>query len=119
MLFFLNNQQVAGEEFSPGQVGLFVNIGDDIIDVAHQDELGLVQRQHAFGVGAPEAALIMSLEAVFAALAGAALLSEQFTPAAVLGCVLILLSVALVEVGPIMKIHGMARALKNLLGPRH
>lgn len=68
---------------------------------------------------APEAALIMSLEAVFAALAGAALLSEQFTPAAVLGCVLILLSVALVEVGPIMKIHGMARALKNLLGPRH
>jgi len=68
---------------------------------------------------APEAALIMSLEAVFAAMAGAALLSEQFTPAAVLGCVLILLSVALVEVGPIMKIHGMARALKNLLGPRH
>lgn len=68
---------------------------------------------------APEAALIMSLEAVFAALAGAALLSEQFTPAAVLGCVLILLGVALVEVGPIMKVHGMARALKNLLGPRH
>ena len=28
-------------------------------------------------------------------------------------------AVALVEVGPIMKIHGMARALKNLLGPRH
>jgi drug/metabolite transporter (DMT)-like permease len=68
---------------------------------------------------APEAALIMSLEAVFAALAGAVLLSEQFTPAAVLGCVLILLGVVLVEVGPIMKVHGMARALKNLLGPRH
>ena len=67
---------------------------------------------------APEAALIMSLEAVFAALAGAILLSEPFTPPAVLGCVLILLGVALVEVGPLMKIHGVARALKNLLGPR-
>ncbi len=68
---------------------------------------------------APEAALIMSLEAVFAAIAGAVILSEPFTPAAVLGCVLILLGVALVEIGPIMKIRGMARAFKNLLGPRH
>jgi len=67
---------------------------------------------------APEAALIMSLEAVFAALAGAVILSEPFTPAALLGCVLILLSVAVVETGPIMKIHGVARALKNLLGPK-
>lgn len=68
---------------------------------------------------APEAALIMSLEAVFAALAGALLLSEPFTPPAVLGCALILLGVALVEVGPFLQIHGVARGIKNLLGHRH
>lgn len=65
---------------------------------------------------APEAALIMSLEAVFAALAGAVILSEPFTPAALLGCGLILLSVALVEVGPLRKMHGMAKTLRSLLG---
>lgn len=75
--------------------------------------LQILAQQHT---PAPEAALIMSLEAVFAALAGAAILSEPFTPAAVAGCVLILLGVALTEVGPLMKIHGLAKTLKRLLG---
>lgn len=66
-----------------------------------------------------EAALIMSLEAVFAALAGAIVLSEPFTPVAITGCVLILLGVVLVEGGPIMKIQGVAKALKNLIGLRY
>lgn len=49
---------------------------------------------------AAEAALIMSLESVFAALSGAVLLSERLTGSAVLGALLILLSVVLVEAGP-------------------
>lgn len=49
---------------------------------------------------APEAALIMSLESVFAALAGALLLSEHLTPWAAVGCALILLGVIVVELGP-------------------
>ncbi len=49
---------------------------------------------------APEAALIMSLESVFAALAGALILSERLTPLAAVGCALILLGVAVVEIGP-------------------
>lgn len=52
---------------------------------------------------APEAALIMSLESVVAAVAGAALLSERLTPLAVLGCALILFGVFLVEAGPALK----------------
>ncbi|MCX7898788.1 MAG: DMT family transporter [Methylocystis sp.] len=47
-----------------------------------------------------EAAVIMSLESVFAALAGALLLSERLTGPAVVGCALILLGVILVEIGP-------------------
>ena len=47
-----------------------------------------------------EAALIMSLESVFAAVAGATLLSERLTGPAVFGCVMILLGVVLVEAGP-------------------
>jgi len=50
-----------------------------------------------------EAALIMSLESVFAALSGAALLSERLTSLAALGCVLILLGVIFVEAGPAMR----------------
>jgi drug/metabolite transporter (DMT)-like permease len=50
-----------------------------------------------------EAALVMSLESVFAALAGATLLSERLTGPAVLGCILILLGVVLVEAGPAMR----------------
>jgi len=49
---------------------------------------------------AAEAALIMSLESVFAALAGALLLSERLTPLATVGCALILLGVIVVELGP-------------------
>ncbi|MGA8171388.1 MAG: DMT family transporter [Methylocystis sp.] len=52
---------------------------------------------------APEAALIMSLESVFAAISGAVLLSERLTSLAVLGCALILLGVILVEAGPAMQ----------------
>jgi drug/metabolite transporter (DMT)-like permease len=58
---------------------------------------------------AAEAALIMSLESVFAALSGAVLLSERLTGVAVLGCALILLGVVLVEAGP---------ALQNIGGRR-
>jgi len=47
-----------------------------------------------------EAALILSLESVFAALAGAALLGERLTPLALAGCALILASVLIVEFGP-------------------
>ncbi|HEX7964829.1 MAG TPA: DMT family transporter [Gammaproteobacteria bacterium] len=47
-----------------------------------------------------EAALIMSLESVFAALAGAVMLHERLTPLAAAGCGLILLGVVLVETGP-------------------
>ena len=50
-----------------------------------------------------EAALIMSLESVFAALSGAVLLSERLTGLAVLGCALILLGVIFVEAGPAMQ----------------
>lgn len=49
---------------------------------------------------AAEAGLIISLQSVFAALAGAAFLDDMLTPAAALGCGLILLSVAMVEAGP-------------------
>lgn len=51
---------------------------------------------------APEAALIMSLESVFAALAGALLLSERLTPWGAAGCALILLGVLIVELGPVL-----------------
>lgn len=47
-----------------------------------------------------EAALIMCLESVFAALAGAAMLHERLTGSAALGCALILLGVVMVEAGP-------------------
>ena len=50
-----------------------------------------------------EAALIMSLESVFAAISGAVLLSERLTGLAVLGCALILLGVILAEAGPAMQ----------------
>ncbi|PPD41227.1 MAG: EamA family transporter [Methylocystis sp.] len=52
---------------------------------------------------AAEAALIMSLESVFAAVAGAVLLSERLTGLAVLGCLFILLGVVLVEAGPAIR----------------
>lgn len=59
--------------------------------------LQIVAQRHT---PAAEAALIMCLESVIAALAGALMLHERLTPAAALGCGLILLGVALVETGP-------------------
>ncbi|MBY0511045.1 MAG: DMT family transporter [Rhodospirillaceae bacterium] len=47
-----------------------------------------------------EAALIVSLESVFAAIAGAVWLSERLTPLALTGCVLILMGVIVAETGP-------------------
>jgi len=47
-----------------------------------------------------EAALIMSLESVFAFMAGALLLNERMTPTAMAGCAMILLGVAVAEAGP-------------------
>lgn len=47
-----------------------------------------------------EASLIMCLESVFAALAGAVMLHERLTLLASIGCALILLGVVLVEIGP-------------------
>ncbi|HLW73630.1 MAG TPA: DMT family transporter [Gammaproteobacteria bacterium] len=58
-----------------------------------------------------EAALIMSLESVFAALAGAVMLGDRLTLPAALGCALILLGVVLVEAGP-----GLLRGLKLRFG---
>jgi drug/metabolite transporter (DMT)-like permease len=48
-----------------------------------------------------EAALILALEGVFAALAGALLLDERLTAVGVLGCVLILAGAVAVEIGPL------------------
>jgi drug/metabolite transporter (DMT)-like permease len=49
---------------------------------------------------ATEAALIMSMESVFAALAGAVLLGERLPPLGMLGCLMILAGVIIVEVLP-------------------
>jgi drug/metabolite transporter (DMT)-like permease len=50
-----------------------------------------------------EAALILALEGVFAALAGTLLLSERLTAIGALGCVLILAGALAAEVGPLFK----------------
>jgi drug/metabolite transporter (DMT)-like permease len=50
-----------------------------------------------------EAALILALEGVFAALAGALLLGERLTAIGVLGCVLIMAGAAAAEVGPLFE----------------
>jgi drug/metabolite transporter (DMT)-like permease len=57
-----------------------------------------------------EAALIMSLESVFAALAGAALLSERLAGPALLGCGLILAGVFVAEAGPLLRTLTLRRA---------
>jgi len=49
------------------------------------------------------AAIIMSLEAVFAAIAGYLVLSQELTPRAILGCVLIFVGVVLAQVLPLLK----------------
>ncbi len=57
-------------------------------------------QQHA---PAADAALILSMEAVFAALSGFLFLGERFTPVQILGCVLIFGAVLLAQLWPIMK----------------
>ncbi len=59
--------------------------------------LQIVAQRHT---PAPEAALIMSLESVFAAIAGAMFLGERLTALAMVGCVLILCGVMTAEIGP-------------------
>ena len=49
-----------------------------------------------------EAALILSLESVFAALAGALMLGERLTAVGALGCLLILTGAVAVEIGPLV-----------------
>ena len=49
-----------------------------------------------------EAALILSLESVFAALAGAALLGERLTALGAVGCLMILLGAVIVEAAPVL-----------------
>jgi len=49
-----------------------------------------------------EAALILALEGVFAALAGALLLDERLAPVGALGCALILVGAVAVEIGPLL-----------------
>ena len=64
---------------------------------------------------ATEAALIMSLESVFAAIAAAILLGERLTLPAALGCGLILLGVVMVEIIPILPRRGGERdSIDNL-----
>ncbi len=52
---------------------------------------------------APEAALIMSLESVFAAIAGAIVLNERLSAIATVGCALILAGVLIAEIGPLFR----------------
>jgi drug/metabolite transporter (DMT)-like permease len=59
--------------------------------------LGVIAQKHT---PPAEASLIMCLESVFAALAGAVMLHERLTLTATFGCGLILLGVVMVEVGP-------------------
>lgn len=58
---------------------------------------GIIAQRHT---PPAEAALIMCLESVFAAVAGAIMLHERLTPLATVGSALILLGVVVVEVGP-------------------
>jgi drug/metabolite transporter (DMT)-like permease len=67
--------------------------------------LGVIAQKHT---PAAEAALIMCLESVFAALAGAMMLHERLTPTATVGCGLILLGVVIVETGPAL-LRGFSR----------
>jgi drug/metabolite transporter (DMT)-like permease len=52
---------------------------------------------------AVDAALILSMEAVFAALSGYLLLAERFAPIQILGCVLIFAAVMLAQLWPLIK----------------
>jgi drug/metabolite transporter (DMT)-like permease len=61
--------------------------------------LQIVAQKHT---PAAEAALITSLQSVFAAVAGAVLLQEHLTLVTTTGCVLILFGVVIVEIGPLL-----------------
>lgn len=60
----------------------------------------LVAQQHT---PPGEAAIILSGEALFAALAGAVILSDRLTPMGWAGCGLIIAAILLVEVGPLLR----------------
>jgi drug/metabolite transporter (DMT)-like permease len=60
-----------------------------------------------------EAALILSLESLFAAVAGAILLAERLTTAAMAGCALILFSVLMVELGAPLLARLRGRAVRG------
>lgn len=62
--------------------------------------LQIVAQRHA---PAAEAALILSLESVFAAIAGALVLHERLTPMAALGCLLIFTGAVMVELAPALR----------------
>jgi drug/metabolite transporter (DMT)-like permease len=66
---------------------------------------------------ATEAALIMSMESVFAALAAAVLLGERLTVLAAIGCGLVLLGVIMVEVGPALPRRGRTPIAPDELPP--
>lgn len=66
---------------------------------------------------ATEAALIMSMESVFAALAAAILLGERLTVLAAVGCGLVLFGVIMVEVGPALPRRGRRRITPDELPP--
>jgi drug/metabolite transporter (DMT)-like permease len=63
---------------------------------------------------ATEAALIMSMESVFAALAAAILLGERLTLLAAIGCGLVMLGVIMVEAGPALDKRGRPQAEDDL-----
>jgi drug/metabolite transporter (DMT)-like permease len=71
--------------------------------------LQIVAQRHT---PAPEAALIMSLESVFAALAGALLLNERLTAPALAGCALILLGAVMVELAPALR-RGVGKVMRG------
>jgi drug/metabolite transporter (DMT)-like permease len=71
--------------------------------------LQIVAQKHA---PAAEAALILSLESVFAAIAGAVALHERLTPMAMIGCLLILTGAVMVDLAPAMR-RGMLRVMRG------
>ena len=72
--------------------------------------LGVIAQRHT---PPSEAGLIMSLESVFAALAGAAMLNERLSFTALMGCALILAGVVMVEAGPAL-MRGAKAALARM-----
>lgn len=64
--------------------------------------LQIVSQRHT---PAAEAALVMSLESVFAAAAGAVMLGDTLTRAASFGALLILVGAVLVEIGPLLRLR--------------